>query len=214
MMRLAVSQRVEEFPERNERRDALDQRLVQWLASAGALSYPVPNAWSDGNDGQPLSAWLIALEPTGIVLSGGEDLHASPARDATERALLRYAQAHRLPVLGLCRGMQMLAAFSGGILVKIPGHAGSRHALDTAEGSELPSAVNSFHAWGLLECPAGYEILARAADGSIEAIRHSTLPWEGWMWHPEREPTFAESGLVRLQSLLFDPGSGGGRRVG
>ena len=198
-MRIAVSQRIERIPERGEQRDALDQRLVQWLGHAGALAYAVPNAWG----GAPaLSAWLAALEPDGVLLSGGEDLHAAPARDDTERALLRFAQARRLPVLGLCRGMQMLALFAGGAMVELPGHAGVRHALDGAQGSEMPRVVNSFHNWGLIECPAGYEVLARAPDGSIEAIRHSTLSWEGWMWHPEREEPFAPTDVARLQALL------------
>ena len=208
-MRVAVSQRVARVIERNEQRDALDQRLIVWLAHAGALAYPVPNTLGGATT---VSAWLSALEVEGIVLSGGEDIGVSPARDDTERALLRHAQTERLPVLGLCRGMQMLADFSGGVLARIPGHVDTQHTLHSAEGCELPLAVRSFHAWGLFECPAGFEILARAPDGSIEAIRHPGLCWEGWMWHPEREAVFGLRELARLRTAFGVAARGGERR--
>ena len=201
MKRVAVSQRIDHLPERHEQRDALDQRLVQWLEQGGALAFPVPNGWTDRSS---LRAWLAALAPDGVVLSGGEDLSVAPARDETERALLDYAQARRLPLLGLCRGMQMMSVRAGATLVRIAGHVDCRHSLQAASGSKLSPEVNSFHAWGLLECPAGYEVLARAPDDSIEAIRHPGLRWEGWMWHPERETAFGAAELVRLRSLLRD----------
>ena len=201
-----VSQRVERIAERGECRDAVDQRLTLWLEQAGALAFPVPNRWSVAPS---LNAWLAAVEPGGIVLSGGEDLGESPERDDTERALLRFAIAWRLPVLGLCRGLQMLSVFAGGALERLPGHAGCRHGLRVEAGSGFSSDVNSFHAWGLRACPPGYEALARAPDGSIEAIRHGSLPWEGWMWHPEREPAFTANDLVRLRSLLESGPAGG-----
>lgn len=201
MKRVAVSQRVDRIPERQERRDALDQRVVIWLEAGGVLAFPAPNHWSASDR---LRAWLAALNPSGVVLSGGEDLNQTPERDDTEHTLLRYAQQNRLPVLGLCRGLQMMSVFAGGVLEKLPDHAGCRHALEAVDSSDLSSEVNSFHAWGFRTCPPGYDVLARAPDGSIEAIRHVTLPWEGWMWHPERESPFAARELSRLQSLLED----------
>ncbi|MEP7083605.1 MAG: gamma-glutamyl-gamma-aminobutyrate hydrolase family protein [Betaproteobacteria bacterium] len=198
-MRIAVSQRVERIAERNEQRDALDQRLVRWLEQVGVLAYPVPNSLGDA---VAVTAWLTALGVDGIVLSGGEDLRVSPERDDTERALLRHARSELLPVLGLCRGMQMLAEFSGGTLTRLPGHVDIQHALDIAEGCALPPTVRSYHAWGLIDCPVGYEVLARAADRSIEAIRHPGLRWEGWMWHPEREPVFGLTELARARALF------------
>ena len=201
MKRVAVSQRVDRIPERQERRDALDQRVVAWLEAGDVLGFPVPNLWSAPIN---LRAWLAALEPDGIVLSGGEDLNESPKRDGTESALLSFAQENSLPVLGLCRGLQMMSVFAGGTLERLPDHAGRRHTLGAVDGNVFPTEVNSFHVWGLRACPPGYKVLAYAPDGSIEAIRHRTLPWEGWMWHSEREPVFRSSDLSRLQSLLRD----------
>jgi putative glutamine amidotransferase len=45
-------------------------------------------------------------------------------------------------------------------------------------------------------------VIARSEDGSIEAIRHTSLLWEGWMWHPEREETFASHDIRRLKMLF------------
>ena len=73
---VAVSQRVDLVPERDERRDALDQRLCAWLASAGCQPVPVPNslvapAAKRSNAGKGLQSWLSALKPGAVVLSSG-----------------------------------------------------------------------------------------------------------------------------------------------
>ena len=47
-----------------------------------------------------------------------------------------------------------------------------------------------------------YEILAESEDGIIEAISHKKLPWEGWMWHPEREEQFVTNDKNRFITLV------------
>jgi gamma-glutamyl-gamma-aminobutyrate hydrolase PuuD len=196
---IAVSQRVDRVQVRAESRDALDQRLTGWLTALGGMSLPVPNALGDD-----LARWLAALRPAAILLSGGNDIGDSPERDRTEAALLQHAERNGLPVLGICRGMQMLAHHAGGTLVPVSGHAGTRHPLQGAAvaSGALPADVNSFHNWGLATSPPDYEVLATAPDGSIEAMRHRELRWEGWMWHPEREAPFGETEVMRARQLL------------
>lgn len=197
---IVVSQRVDRFQARGENRDALDQRLTSWLVALGGLPVPVPNTL-----GSNLEIWLHRLKPQAVVLSGGNDLGDSLERDAIENTLIDYASYTELPMLGICRGMQMLAQQAGGVLTKITGHVSTRHALHQIdiETSRLPTEVNSFHTWALRLCPSDYSVLATAPDGSIEAIRHNERPWEGWMWHPEREKSFAKSELVRARNLLI-----------
>ena len=97
----------------------------------------------------------------------------------------------------------MMAVWAGVDLVKKEGHVGTRHQLVVhARKDEWPANVNSYHNWGLASCPAGFEVAAKAEDGSIEAITHSKLPWEGWMWHPEREAPFSPQDIKRLKRLF------------
>lgn len=202
---VAITQRIDSVASRAELRDALDQRLVQWLVQAGFLPVAVPNTLSDTDhpDEPTLEHWLQAVQPGALILSGGNDIGEYPARDATEHYLLSWAEAKRVPVLGICRGLQMMAVWAGGELVKKEGHVGSRHQLAVAtRKDEWPVDVNSYHNWGLASCPDGFEVAAQAEDGSIEAIRHIKLPWEGWMWHPEREMPFSPQDIKRLKRLF------------
>ncbi len=204
-MPVGITQRIDRIAGRAELRDALDQRLVQWVAHAGFLAVPIPNTLSGtGNCGAPtLENWLQVVRPGALILSGGNDIGEYPARDATERNLLSWAADERVPVLGICRGLQMMAAWAGVDLIRKEGHVGSRHQLVVpANKDEWPGSVNSFHNWGLASCPDGFEVAAKAEDGSIEAIEHAELPWEGWMWHPERESPFSPQDINRLKSLF------------
>jgi gamma-glutamyl-gamma-aminobutyrate hydrolase PuuD len=205
---VVVSQRVDVWPNRDERRDALDQRLMTFLLMTGLLPVPVPNGLfqPSAEGAQPqdrLDAWITAINPQGIVLSGGNDVGEFPERDQTERGLLGYAQKRELPLLGICRGMQMLATWAGGRLVPVDGHVRTRHRLLPVVGSgPWPEEVNSFHNLTLGDCPACFTVTARTESGAIEAIRHKSLPWEGWMWHPERESRMSQIDTNRLKALF------------
>ncbi|MEO5344380.1 MAG: gamma-glutamyl-gamma-aminobutyrate hydrolase family protein [Gammaproteobacteria bacterium SHHR-1] len=190
-----MSQRVDVYVDRRETRDALDQDLVLWLAAAGYLAYPVPNALCVASE---VFAWLEHLKPCGLVLSGGNDIGTMARRDFTEEIMLKYAERERLPLLGICRGMQMLAYTSFVPLTGINGHVRTRHQLE----GDIQGEANSYHSLALAECPMGYRVLARSEDASIEAIRRKDLPWEGWMWHPERESSFCDRDLERLKGLF------------
>lgn len=199
-MIVAVSQRIDIIYERSERRDTLDQRLCIWLSNAGFLPVPIPNvlAGCDENDQSKLLTWLSTVKPHAIILSGGNNIGEEPDRDETEHQILSWAWDHKRPVLGICRGMQMMGNWGGILLKPVDGHVDTRHVLHGV----LSGEVNSFHNFSLVECPSGFEVLARSEDNEIEAIRSHYLPWEGWMWHPEREEFCSPRDIIRLRELF------------
>lgn len=192
-----VSQRVDVLADRAERRDGVDQRLLDWLAGCGFLPVPVPNC------AERVEALWTRLEPSAVVLSGGNDLVAyggdAPERDDTERALVARAVRERVPVLGVCRGAQLLLDVFGQRLEHVPGHIGVRHNL-TVEGCER--TVNSYHSWGCRRIAAPLRTLACSDDGVVEAFCHTETPLLGVMWHPERENPFHEHDRTLLQKLF------------
>lgn len=187
--------RVVEAPRYHEPRDALAQSWWQFLAAAlpDAAWMPVPNLGA-GRAEAFCEQWAL----DGLILSGGDDIGVYPVRDETERALIAWAADRGVPVLGICRGMQVMGTCAGTVLRRMEGHAGTRHRVRGA----IEAEVNSYHAFALEDCPAGFEVLARSEDGALEAMRHRERRWEAWMWHPEREPAASDRDIQRMRDLF------------
>ncbi|OGV25849.1 MAG: gamma-glutamyl-gamma-aminobutyrate hydrolase [Legionellales bacterium RIFCSPHIGHO2_12_FULL_37_14] len=199
MRLVAISQRVEIVESRKERQDVVDQRLAEFVQYAGYLPVAIPNTLATF-DNKRLHAWLEKMEPSAVLLSGGNDIGAdAPERDATEQYLLSWAFMHKLPVLGICRGMQMMGRWAGVELKKTQGHVSTFHRL---QGVLNGIVVNSYHNFSLATCPDGFKVLAQSEDGEIEAIGHLALPWQGWMWHPERDIVFSEQNINLIKHMF------------
>ncbi len=160
----------------------------------------------------------LARSMDGVLLSGGNDVdprsygstpgpHATnvdPARDAFETRLLFAAMERRRPVLGICRGTQLVNVALGGTLVPdLPPDSGEAHSffgyppehrsheITTEPGSliagllgETPR-VNSFHHQAVDRPGRGLHVTARAADGVAEAVEDDSGLVLGVQWHPE-----------------------------
>jgi len=194
-LRIGLTMRVVEATGYHEPRDALAQDWDAFLRAAlpEAAWLPIPNV-GRGAARRFCEQWGINR----LILTGGEDPGTSPARDATEHDLLAWAQEHAIPLLGICRGMQVMTVLAGGRLRPVVGHVRTRHRL----AGEFAHNVNSYHGQAPAGCPPGYRALAQAEDGEIEAIAHEQRPWEGWMWHPERETPPSKADLARLREMF------------
>lgn len=197
MTPILVTQRMILDPLHGERRDALDQRWPEFLAACGLLSVPVPN--------RPDVALGLA-EATGakgLLLTGGGDLAAyggdAPERDETEHALIAWARARSLPVLGVCRGMQAIQDLFGVGLREVAGHVACRHPL---AGGKKKREVNSYHRLGARDSVPALPVVATAPDGVIEALRHASEPIHGIMWHPEREKPFRAEDIALFREVF------------
>lgn len=184
------TQRVEVAAGYNERRDCVDQQIPRFLRSCGFL--PV----AAGNLPEYIENFAESFSLAGILLTGGNDLARyggnAPERDETERLLLEHAVRHDIPLLGFCRGMQMIADYFENPLQPIEGHVACRHHV---EGKGFSRPVNSYHRWGLTTVREPLQVLARAEDGVIEAICHRRRRIMGIMWHPERETPFMKDDI-------------------
>jgi putative glutamine amidotransferase len=167
---------------------------------------------------------LAAQRLDGILLSGGADIDPAhfdaephpfvtllePERDEFEFALLGQALEHELPVLGICRGLQLINVHLGGTLHQhIPGHsrydvgsAGIAHSVEIDDGTILGSLygstadVNSLHHQTVDQLGDGLEVTARAGDGTVEGMESGdTLV--AVQWHPEMMDTRPDDPVFR-----------------
>lgn len=166
-----------------------------------------------------LVAPIERLEPDrfdGLIIGGGDDISADlydgapmldvridPERDALERALLAHSASRATPVLGVCRGAQMLNVFHGGSLHQelhevYPHHPRiwtplPRKRVALSEGSGLARrmrretvVVNSLHHQAIDRIGAGLEVVGRDEYGVVQAIEHPGRAFRvGVQWHPE-----------------------------
>jgi putative glutamine amidotransferase len=136
------------------------------------------------------------------VLTGGVDLGIDPGRDADETALVLLCRKLGLPLLGVCRGLQVMAVATGGTLVEELGESHvvlppDTHELLTESGSAAAmmasdGRVGSLHHQSVATYDAGWRCTATAPDGVIEALEwHDQGAWPavGVQWHPELDET-------------------------
>ena len=215
MIRVGISQRVVNLEKINESRDELDQRWTPFLQACGITPVIFPNLLSN------IEEFLAAFNIQGVILSGGNNFSSefleqfshipfetqkamdqSIARDRFEENLLKVALKKSLPVLGVCRGMQIMNLLAGGSIRRIENHVAVRHLVRCEGQPDLD--VNSFHDFGMLseDISNEYRICYESDDGVIESIEHNNNLFKGIMWHPEREEIFKKSDIEIFQKLF------------
>jgi len=209
MRKVGITMRSSNSPHYHEPRDGLARDWYRFLQQMnwGWDWVLLPNLGAQSVD------YAQTQRIEGLILSGGEDIGSDPLRDESELALLKYAITQRLPVLGVCRGMQLIQWFSGGALVVDSGehHVATRHTVSLCSdlswrdvNEKLLWEVNSYHANRIsLPLPTCLRALAIDADGYCEAFLHQSMKLAGIMWHPERE-VFCQEFDRQLCQWLFE----------
>lgn len=171
-----------------DQRDSFVYNLVQILREqcGAAVTVVAEEALAD----------CSALEGAdGVVLSPGPGVVAEH-----EAVLELLRRAPDLPFLGICMGLQEIGTLGGMELCRLdrPRHGVASPVVWT-DGRQMEGA--RYHSWALRETPRSrdaIEVTARTADdGTVMAIRHRTLPREGWQFHPESILTPEGPALLR-----------------
>ena len=195
-----------------------DLDYVEGVAAAGGVPLVLPPM------GGARTAEAVIHSLDGLLLSGGSDLDPSyygeepapelgvtiPERDGFEMPLLELALRQGLPILGICRGMQLLNVALGGTLYQdLPSQWGRgvlkhrqetpkwqpTHEVEVRDGAYLAEImdrevlkVNSYHHQGIKDLAGGLVVSARSSDGVAEAVEAGDFS-ERWLvgvqWHAE-----------------------------
>jgi putative glutamine amidotransferase len=208
--------------------ELLPRRYSELVRSGGGLAVMLPP------DDHPDTADEVVARLDGVVIAGGPDVAparygagADPhtqtpdadslTRDAWELALIRAAATQRVPLLGICRGMQLLNVALGGTLTQhlpdllggsrehspVPGRYG-RHIVAAVEGTRTAAIlgtekldVPTYHHQSVERLGQGLRVSAYAPDGTIEAVETTTESafLLGVQWHPEQgdDPRLAQA---------------------
>jgi putative glutamine amidotransferase len=222
----------------------VEQSIAHWVQSGGALAVMIPSPEGDTKRTAPYDPPTLADYAQwldGLVLMGGADLwpgsygetalqprwNGDRIRDEYEIALTKAFVAAGKPVLGVCRGMQLLNVAFGGTLYQdiTTQHPGARvhrdasiydqnlHAVNFVPGTRLaqlypdtPSAsVNSVHHQGIRDLANDFVVEARCPDdGIIEAFRWTGPSYvAGVQWHPEFHDWKSEQ-VLNDEAILQD----------
>ena len=198
-MNVAVSMRITNEVNYHEIRDSISHDLVNNLVNQNLVPILIPNSDLE------LDKFFKKIPIDGLILSGGDDLIFEKnlsqekknkyKRDKVERNLLNFALCKKIPIIGICRGMQLINIHFGGKLTLLSkkDHINTNHVVTNIVNTnifpEKKFIVNSFHQNIIKKedmASEFFEILY-SEDNSVESFAHKELPIIGVMFHPERK---------------------------
>ncbi len=133
-----------------------------------------------------------------IIFPGGSDINnkkPNNLRVATEKIILKFAIKKKIPLVGICHGMQLINVFFNGKLTKINGHMKKNKEIHLKKKflfNKNKLVVKCYHNYGIKEKFLGHGLKNYANDksGNIEIFKHKNYKVYGFMFHPEREKNY------------------------
>lgn len=180
--------------------DVMESTYIKYFSELGFVPIAVSNFCDD------VSPYFMIPDLAGVILTGGGSVPAEYYSDVrvaeevdrgrVEKELMQRALERRLPVLGICHGMQFLNGYLGGKVSKLDFPTGERkNGIDHPviwEGQEI--VVNNFHNDGIYKNDLADGLRSIAEDieyGVVEAFTSTDMMLLGIQWHPER--TFSDN---------------------
>lgn len=216
--RVGITMRVDNAIGYNEPRDCLSQDWWVYLLK----NFPQTQWLVLPNLKDRVCEYSDSMGVDAFLLSGGNDLGNSIERDETETAILKKAVQQKLPVFGVCRGLQMLNQFFKGTLISDltslcgtpDAHVRKNHlvAIEDRNFSALLKnqelVVNSYHRHAVTNLTLSPDLRAFAfsEEGLVEGIYHPNMPIIATQWHPEREDPACTADLILMNTWLKQEG--------
>lgn len=200
MKRIGVTQRLG-TTKHGELRAQLDVNLINFINKCGYYPIIIPYYHENNHKKslQKLLKWIKLIKLSGIVLSGGDDIGKYILRDRAEQLLIKYSIKNKIPLFGICRGMQIIGKYFKSSLIKVNKHVNNNHLILKKNKSVK---VNSYHNYSLKRCPKNFEIEFMSADGKIESMISKDKKIYACMWHPERYKKFKDLDINNFKKIF------------
>jgi len=198
-----MSMRVDYACNYEEKRNTIAYDYITFFESLGFMISLIPNNTTN------IEIYLQEKYDM-VVLTGGNNVdpllygkkknmeNVYSERDALEYKIIEYAFQRNIPILGICKGAQILNVYFGGkIISSISGHVNKEHILESSIGYLDKQKSNSYHDQGIdLESLGSPLIPIATHKGIIEAFIHKNKKVMGVQWHPERQNRDFDHDLV------------------
>tara|TARA_B100000029_G_scaffold202462_1_gene200741 strand:- start:20 stop:643 length:624 start_codon:yes stop_codon:yes gene_type:complete len=200
--KIGISLRITNAENYTEKRDSLSHDWPILLEKIGFSPVLIPNTLLN------ITSFLDEMNLSGLILSGGDNIGDDKERDTTEKQILDYGISNNLPIMGICRGMQVINSYFGGKIQSLENssHVNNPHMIKVTKYLSIKDnliQVNSFHNNIITSNDLGKNLSPFAisqSDNTIEGIVHDKLSILGVMWHPERKP---DSNSISLIKKIF-----------
>jgi N5-(cytidine 5'-diphosphoramidyl)-L-glutamine hydrolase len=205
--KIGITLRVEKIMKFNEKRDAISHDWVNFLENQNILPIFIPNTLKDTKN------YLEEMKLDGLIMSGGDNKGDDIDRDNTENEIIEFVMERQIPLLGICRGMQVINNFFGGNQKTTTNlkHIKKHHKINIIKNKfqnylqKNEIEVNSFHNNIIQKNTVGknLEVFALAEiDNTVEGFYHKEFPILGIMWHPERENIILDE--LKLMKIFYE----------